>query len=144
MKRVSADQLEYPGDGLYYLQGSPFTGIAYRLHREGTLRSELEYRDGLRWGMSREWYGPEQPMVEAPYFKGVLHGRAREWHRNGQLAEDGEYEYGIALWEQEWDEDGTLTSEHRLSEAEPDYETLRRYRELYGRDSDASPDRGGG
>lgn len=141
MNRVPAEQLEYPGDGLYYLNGSPFTGIAYRLNSNGTLRSELEYRQGLRWGMSKEWYGPEQPKVEAPYFKGVLHGRAREWHRNGQVAEDGEYEYGIAHWKQEWDENGTLTDEYRLSETEPDFETLRHYRELYGRDSSAPPRR---
>ena len=35
MKRVLARSLEYPGDGLYYLDGEPFTGTALKLSKEG-------------------------------------------------------------------------------------------------------------
>ena len=131
MKRVLARELEYPGDGLHYLDGEPFTGIAFSVTKDGFERSQLEYRNGLRWGASKEWYGPDLPKVDATYYKGVLHGRAREWHRNGQLAEDGEYEYGIVLWEKQWDEEGNVTKDYRLTETDRDFETLQRYRTLY-------------
>jgi antitoxin component YwqK of YwqJK toxin-antitoxin module len=58
--------------------------------------------------------------------------RSREWHANGQLAEDGEYEYGIVLWEKQWDENGILTKDYALKEDDQDYRTLLRYRARHG------------
>ncbi|SEM25163.1 hypothetical protein SAMN05660976_04605 [Nonomuraea pusilla] len=63
---------------------------------------------------------------------GALHGRAREWHRNGQLAEDGEYEYGITLWAKQWDENGVLEEDYTLTESESDHRTLLHFRALHG------------
>ena len=131
MERVLLRDLEYPGDGLYYFNGEPFTGIAYSLTKEGWEKSQAEYREGLRWGPAKEWYGPDKPMVDSYSFKGVLHGRAREWHKNGILAEDGEYEYGITLWEKNWDEEGILKKDYKLKESDNDYQTLQRYRAIY-------------
>jgi antitoxin component YwqK of YwqJK toxin-antitoxin module len=138
MIKVPHQELEYPGDGLYYLDGQPFTGVAFRLARDGFERSQIEYREGLRWGAVHEWYAPGQPKVEASYYKGALHGRAREWHRNGNPAEDGAYEYGITLWEKNWEEDGTLTKDYRLEPSHPDFLTLERYRALYAGDPETS------
>jgi len=132
MKRMPASQLEYPGDGLHYVDGEPFTGITYTLAKDGSRKSEVTYRDGLQWGPANEWYRSGRPMVEATYFKGVLHGRAREWHANGQLAEDGDYEYGFTLWEKMWDEHGNLTRTFVLKETDSDFQRLAQCRRLYG------------
>lgn len=134
MRRVPRGDLDYDErDGLHYLEGEPFTGVAFTLGRGGDwTKSEVAYRDGLRWGDTREWYAPGVPMVASCFERDVLHGRAREWHRNGQLAEDGEYAYGIALWEETWDEDGRLLTSRTLEEGDPAHARLAELRRIYG------------
>lgn len=132
MKKVLADTLDYPGDGLHYLGDEPFTGVAYTLSKDGREDSEMHYREGLRWGPTKEWYSSGQQMVDSNFYNGVLHGRAREWHKNGQLAEDGEFEYGITLWQKKWDENGNLESDVVLKESDKGYQMLLNYRRLYG------------
>ncbi len=134
MIRVLAKALDFDEQrGLHLFEGEPFTGVAYTLSKAQDFdKSSIEYRSGLRWGACREWYAPGQPMVESTWFQDALHGRAREWHRNGQLAEDGEYEYGIALWEKRWNEAGALEHDHRLAETDPGYARLLQFRALYG------------
>ncbi|KAJ6041611.1 uncharacterized protein N7446_010508 [Penicillium canescens] len=131
MQRVLADRIGYPGDGLYYFDGEPFSGVSYTTKGGAWENSEAEIHDGLLWGTTKEWYGPGQLMHEASYFKGVLHGNAREWHKSGQLAEDGDYEYGIALWKKSWDENGQLIEEFTLTQADEDFTVLQRYRSIY-------------
>jgi antitoxin component YwqK of YwqJK toxin-antitoxin module len=133
MQRVLASSLAYDSsEDAYYLDGKPFTGVAFTAAKDGFERSESEYRDGLRWGPTREWYAPGQPKVESNYFRGVLHGAAREWHRNGALAEHGVYEFGIAIWEKQWDENGQLTKERTLKETDSAFGRLQRLRKTYG------------
>jgi antitoxin component YwqK of YwqJK toxin-antitoxin module len=130
MKRVPNRSLEYR-DGHMYLHDEPFTGIGYFLDPKGQLAAEIEYRDGLEWGMKREWYAPGEPYYEGRLFMGVLHGKKREWHRNGRLAEEGDYELGFAVRQKRWDEDGNLVEDFELKETDPDYETLQEYRRIY-------------
>jgi len=70
----------------------------------------------------------EQPQATG---KTALRSRPPAWP-SGQLAEDGEYEFGIALWEKSWDEEGSVTEDFRLTEADEDFDTLQRYRGIYG------------
>jgi antitoxin component YwqK of YwqJK toxin-antitoxin module len=119
-------------DRLYYLGDQLFTGVAFTLNKDGTLKSEVTYRSGLRWGPAKEWYRTGQPMVDSDFFQGALHGRAREWHKNGQIAEDGEFECGITLWQKKWDENGNLESDVALKESDKGYQMLLNYRRLYG------------
>lgn len=132
MTRVPAETLEYPGDGLHYLDDRPFTGVAFTTYKDGRPKAEMSYREGLRWGPTVERYPEGQLMVESTYYKGVLHGHAREWHRNGQMAEDGEYEYGIIVWEKMWDEGGALERDYALKPTDQDYQTLQHYRQTFG------------
>lgn len=113
--RVPFAEIDYRSDGLYHCGEQPFTGVAFILGKDGRPQAEMTFQEGLRWGLSREWYREGQPMVLSNWAGGVLHGRATEWHRNGQVAEDGEYAYGVPLWEKVWDEDGVLMKE-RLRE----------------------------
>ncbi len=140
VRRVLGSSLHYDERyGLYTLDGEPFTGVSYSVWPNGRLDSESELRDGLNWGVSRSWYSTGQPLGEATMRAGVLHGRSREWHTNGQFAEDGEYEYGIALWERKWDEAGALVEEYTLTEADRNFELLRSFRRTYGGSQDAEP-----
>src|SRR5262245_5956219 len=116
VKRVPYEEVDYPGDGYYYHDGKPLTGVKYTLNDdEGWLEAETEYVEGLPSGLKREWAGPDKRLLyEGEFRGGVLHGRKRRWTDDGTLIEDGEYEYGIALWEKMWDEDGNLIDEYEL------------------------------
>jgi antitoxin component YwqK of YwqJK toxin-antitoxin module len=131
MKRVPNDQIEYPGDGMYYHEGKPFTGIGYYLSKDGSyVTSEAEFVDGLESGLKRGWHAPGQLRYEGDFRGGVLHGHQHRWYRNGTLMEEGEYEFGIPLWEKEWDENGTLIKDYQLKETDANYALLEKYRRL--------------
>lgn len=130
--RIPLNSLDYHDDDRrYYLNDKLFTGVGFTLNKDGRLKSEVTYQDGVPWGPTKEWYRTGQPMVDSTLVMGQLHGRAREWHANGQLAEDGEYEYGLTLWAKKWDENGHIVNDYQMKESDPDYQTLQRYRELY-------------
>jgi antitoxin component YwqK of YwqJK toxin-antitoxin module len=132
MQRVPNDSLDYQ-DGLMYLDGKPFTGIGYYLDDdEGWVEGEIGYVDGLESGYKREWSGPDQLIYEGRIYAGSLHGKERRWHDDGQLAEEGDYEFGVAIREKHWDEDGNLTKEFELKDSDPAYQRLQEYRRLYG------------
>src|ERR1700687_2168026 len=125
MKRVLARSLE-DRDGLILLDDEPFTGIGYYLDEQGRLEAEVTYQDGARTGPSHGWWDTGGLSYEYDLFRGVYHGKKREWHRNGQLAEESEYELGIKVRHKLWDEDGELIEEGELDKNHPDYARLDR------------------
>jgi antitoxin component YwqK of YwqJK toxin-antitoxin module len=130
MQRVPAKSLDYD-DGQYYLDGNPFTGVAYIPEDNADwVQCEIEMKDGLENGVKREWWEPGKLMSEATWSDGALHGKKRSWHDDGRLAEEGEYEFGIPIWEREWDEDGELVSEYQLKEGDSNYAHLQKMRAL--------------
>ena len=148
-RREVTFETEHVGpNGNWMYRGRPFTGVRYSLGPDGEVESEGAFRDGLRWGPCWERYRSGQMYMESHFARDVLHGRAREWYENGRLAEEGEYEYGVPLWERKWDEDGTLIEEYALTEADGNFALLRSLREVYGGDGDPEPgppaDRRGG
>jgi hypothetical protein len=50
------------------------------------------------------------------------------------LAEEGEYEYGIPLWERKWDEHGVLVEEYTLDKSDSNFGLLQNFRRVYGGD----------
>jgi antitoxin component YwqK of YwqJK toxin-antitoxin module len=130
MKRVPDESLTYSNGGMY-LDGEPFTGIAYFLDDEGRLEAEVTYRAGSEVGLKRGWFENGQPSYEVFMFNGVFHGKKREWHRNGQLAEDSDYELGFELRHKRWDEEGELIEEFELDKDDPGYKRLEKFREAY-------------
>ena len=139
MKQASISDLEYNEvEGLYYLNGELFSGLAYST-RDGNFRdAEVSYVGGARSGRTREWYRPERLMLDEMYLDGGLHGYARRWYENGQLKKEGEYEHGVALWEKSWDEHGNLLKEFVLSEDSPNYRLLLKFREIRQSRTDSS------
>lgn len=130
MKHVLNQRLEYD-EGLMLLDGEPFTGVGEIVDDKNQRVGEIEYRDGLEWGLKQGWTSAGQLDYEARFYRGVLHGRHREWHANGQLAEEGDYELGFLLKKQRWDEAGISVEEFELKASDPDYKNLQEYRRLY-------------
>ncbi len=93
-------------NGNYIYQGDLFTGTAYSLFKEGHLRSEQRFREGLLWGLTQEWYKNGTLYHEAHFFRDVIHGTRKEWHENGQMSEFSECRFGIVLESRVWDEKG--------------------------------------
>ena len=125
--RVPAENLVY--DDLYYLDGKPFTGVAYIMDDSGDwVQGEIEFKDGSESGVKREWWETGKLAYEGTLRGGRVHGKKRRWHYNGQLAEEGEYEYGIPVRERSWDEEGQLLEDYQLRETDPDYQRIQRYR----------------
>lgn len=126
LPRVSTRNLEYPGDGLHYLDGIPFTGVLEYHRRDGTLDGEEEYKDGESCGHSREWFPSGRLRMEAECRWGRYHGQVREWHENGQIANHRVYAYGIKVEGLEWDESGALVGEYHIPDSmRPQIETYR-------------------
>ena len=131
MERVPPEHLEYTPDGDYLYHGIPFTGFTVRRYADGSLESEVEYRDGMLWGVSKVWLPCGQLVDEEEYRWGLLHGRRREWHDNGNLAADETYELGIRLRGKQWDEESQLTESVVLEEGTSDHRMLLRLRSVY-------------
>jgi hypothetical protein len=136
---VSFETVNVGPNGNWLYQGRPFTGVAYTLGPDGTVASEQEFREGLRWGFAWERYRSGQIYSETMFYRDVLHGRAKEWHKHGQLAEEGEYEYGITIWKKKWDEDGALVEEYELAEADSNFSLLQTLRRVYDEGQKAEP-----
>jgi antitoxin component YwqK of YwqJK toxin-antitoxin module len=130
MERVLNDSLVYD-EGTMLHGGVPFTGIGYTLDANGAVNSEIEYRNGLEWGLSRTWYLPGKLFQESTLFMGTRHGTKREWYPNGQLKEEGDYELGFAVRKKTWDEAGNLLESYELKETDPKYRRLQHFREIY-------------
>lgn len=98
MNRVPTADLFFAEDGLTYRGREPFTGVGVELRDDGSLASEVEYRDGLRSGAARGWYPNGQLAEEVHNRLGVAHGSWREYEKDGALALEQELEHGILLW----------------------------------------------
>jgi antitoxin component YwqK of YwqJK toxin-antitoxin module len=119
MTRVTEEELDYPGDGLYYHDGKLFTGVVVSLSDEGWVLAEEELRDGLLAGWKRAWHRPGALACEAQCDLGVLHGLCREWDEDGHLVVENSYEYGIRVSGKCWDSGGRVVEEFHLTEADP-------------------------
>jgi antitoxin component YwqK of YwqJK toxin-antitoxin module len=115
VQRADADELEIDfGDGeTYFWQGKLFTGIAYELWPDGTLRDETEYQDGRSHNTARDWYPEGQLHSETAYYRGVIYGLDREWDERGRLRKESLHEYGYWLRKRAWDEEGRLTQDQK-------------------------------
>jgi len=129
---ISDDDLLYRvEDGAYLYDGERFTGIARGVTSEGVLASEIAYTNGVQEGLARHWYPSGERLSEVTYLNNSVHGSSREWHKNGRLKREAEYEHGILLKENKWDDDGKLIEEFVLSDKDPLFKTLEDFREIY-------------
>ena len=106
------------------IKGYHSPGIRRKLGPGGSVECEEDYQNGLRCGLSREWYRSGSLYHEAVFLNDVVHGTEREWYENGQLHERRECEYGIVTRETVWDEQGNEVSRYELHEGDPSYRLL--------------------
>jgi antitoxin component YwqK of YwqJK toxin-antitoxin module len=104
--------------------GQDFTGTALEKDRQGNVIAEVAFREGKKFGPSREWFPGGGVRTKETYAFDVLHGESCEWYESGVLKAEGTYELGICLRKQEWSVDGATTSKMVLSEDNPQYRML--------------------
>ncbi|MBS0171752.1 MAG: hypothetical protein JSR62_15495 [Nitrospira sp.] len=90
--------------------------------------AEMEFRNGIREGLSRAYFPSGAIWIEQNYHYSRLHGDSREWFENGKLKTRSVYEFSILIECDVWDESGNVISVFRLDENHPDYKTLQIYR----------------
>jgi antitoxin component YwqK of YwqJK toxin-antitoxin module len=123
MLRVNADMVEFGDDYVYRLNNLPFTGIAEERDEQGQLISELEFKDGMQHGITREWIDGVL-RLEHSFRLGAKDGLQREWAADGSLESVEEYELGIRRARSISSSDGELEETFRLGEQDSQYQTL--------------------
>lgn len=124
MQRVNADEIEFGDDYVYRLQSHPFTGVGFEMSEDGRLVSEIEFRDGMKNGMSREWSCDGKLVFEHCYVNNTRHGPQREWSDSGALVSEEDFEHGICTRRKTWNDDGTPAGEYELDESDQQFKLL--------------------
>jgi antitoxin component YwqK of YwqJK toxin-antitoxin module len=128
MSRVNTDDIEFTDDYRYMWNGLPFSGIGFDAGEDGTLLSEMEFREGILDGMARDFYPSGCVKSESQYRNNTLDGTVREWSQEGILQRVETYERGICIRRQVRDESGQLTLNYELDENDPQFELLQMLR----------------
>jgi antitoxin component YwqK of YwqJK toxin-antitoxin module len=88
-------------DDVYWLSGTPFTGIARDQHKDGSPKGEYPFQNGRLHGVVREWWDNGQLSTETNFDQGKRHGLNRYWTRKGNL-----------MKEQVYDQDHSVSEKH--------------------------------
>jgi antitoxin component YwqK of YwqJK toxin-antitoxin module len=85
-KEIQLDQL-VERNGLSYEVNNeePFTGSTLSFHPNGQLESRIEYKNGLRDGLSETFNENGQILESENYKENILNGLYERFHENGQL-----------------------------------------------------------
>lgn len=75
-------------EGVYSLQGLPFSGIVFERYPGGQLLRVMYLHDGEQNGPLYLWYPDAKPQMSAYYYKGRLRGRFLGWYANGKVIYD--------------------------------------------------------
>ncbi|HHU27459.1 MAG TPA: toxin-antitoxin system YwqK family antitoxin [Bacteroidales bacterium] len=100
---------------LYYIdraQTRLYTGDYREYHDNGTLKLEMQLRNGQPEGTYIVYYENRKPKEVRSYKEGKLHGLWRSYDPSGQLISEAEYRNGLkhGTW-RIWDELGNLRYE---------------------------------
>lgn len=103
MQRVDCDELDFSDDYVMRWHDLPFTGVAVEYAPDGSVISEITYKEGQECGLSRSWYPNGQIEFEANYGEAGGMTTVRQWHPNGQLHKLMTSKMGTMISSQEWD-----------------------------------------
>lgn len=109
--RINEDSLIIQPDQTTYYNEKLYTGVAYELHSNGNIKSEVEYLNGIEHGFSKKWNADGVLIYHGRLFKGVPHGKVTEKYDDGKIKSSASYEYGIELNYKLWSKDGLLEDE---------------------------------
>ena len=129
--QIEFEHLEHdPSDGLYYYEGQPFTGVLVRPLAPNFIQSEVHYVNGLPDGLTQVWRRPGCLAEESHFRCGVYHGTRTLWNDRGSLIAQEQYERGVCVVRQRWDDNGVLLEDFRISENDPQYKWLTLFQEI--------------
>jgi antitoxin component YwqK of YwqJK toxin-antitoxin module len=131
INKIDAERLEISDDQAYFLDGAPFNGVAVHYREDGSTESEVEFRDGIQNGVSRDWDAKGQLIFEGVLRSGAYHGTCRTWTSAGRLVQEDTYEHGIRTSRKKWSAEGELTEEAELEPGNPNYELLQTARRAF-------------
>jgi len=63
----------------------PVDGTVIEFHENKELKSETNYKNGLKEGIQKSWYENGQLQEETKWIRGEKDGLHKEWYDNGQL-----------------------------------------------------------
>jgi antitoxin component YwqK of YwqJK toxin-antitoxin module len=84
-------------NGVFFLNGQPFTGMGLQRYSDGSKRDEVPFLDGREHGVARSWYRDGRLAGETTYVRGVKHGPRREWFENGLLRSEELFEFDLVM-----------------------------------------------
>jgi antitoxin component YwqK of YwqJK toxin-antitoxin module len=106
--RVNIDDTDFDDDLRYFYKGEPFTGEAVETDPAGRVIALTTFRNGIEHGPNLGWYSDGTRRSEIQVINGNAVGTSRHWHRNGQLAEENNFdEHGELVSRRRWNEDGS-------------------------------------
>ena len=115
-QRIDEEQLDWDDD-VSVLNGVPYTGVGVMYYPDGSLEGEASYVDGFKEGVVREWHPNGKLRTEWFAERGRAEGKVTEWHQNGVVKSVGEYEFGVEIKFDEWDEAGELLQSRQIDES---------------------------
>ena len=124
--RVPDDELTFDPDGRARLLGELFTGVAWESPSGGLHLSEVEYVGGLEHGVSTDWYDHETIAVRQISEYGTKHGLEEAWWPNGAPKLRAQWEVGVRVTLERWDERGELVERWALASDDPRRELARK------------------
>ncbi|WP_436415536.1 toxin-antitoxin system YwqK family antitoxin [Petrimonas sp.] len=100
----------YLSDGMYFTDATQinlYTGDYRELHDNGTIRLEMQIKNGVPEGAYMVYFENRKPKEVRSYKEGKLHGLWRTYDISGQLISEAEYKMGRkhGTW-RIWDELG--------------------------------------
>lgn len=63
----------------------PYNGLRKSYREDGSLLSEINYKDSIREGLARNYFRNGKVQREVNYVKGVMEGESRAYYENGDL-----------------------------------------------------------
>src|SRR3954463_16378111 len=94
---VEFKELKYdPDNGLYCLNGEPFTGVSKTRGQTGKLDGLSQHKGGVEEGVSVGWYPNGQIEMYSEMEDDVYHGWHIEWEEDGTKRLETHYTMGVA------------------------------------------------
>lgn len=79
----------------YKTMGSNYTGVWKMYSEDSTLISSNTYLNGVRNGISIQYYKNGKPMLETNYLEGEQHGTAKKYYKSGKIYRETPYHNGL-------------------------------------------------
>src|SRR5258708_32491247 len=105
MSKVDISEVDFNDDYSFTRGGVPFTGTACEYDKQGKLVAEMAFRDGMKNGISTQYFPSGGLRFEKSYCDNTLQGEGREWFENGKLKQRTLHEFGFLVENDEWDDD---------------------------------------